>query len=107
MGEFGQAGVEDLVLDAGEEQRVVGAAVGDLVSVGAVFAADEIVLGEPAQFVAGLARVISSARLSSSGATWRRRSAALKPWGCWMRKTARTVSRAMHRGLVRGSPATR
>ena len=54
-GEFGDAGLQDPVVDAGEEHGVAQAGRGDLVTVGVRDPFDEAVLAEPAQIVGGLA----------------------------------------------------
>ena len=48
VGEVGQAGVEQSVVEVGEQHGVVQAGVGDLVAVGAGDAGDQAVGAEPA-----------------------------------------------------------
>ena len=54
-GEFGDTGLQDPVVDAGEEHGVAQAGRGDLVAVGVRDPFDEAVLAQPAQVVGGLA----------------------------------------------------
>jgi hypothetical protein len=101
IGELSQAGAEQTVVGAGEEEGVVEAGVGELVAVAVRDAGDQAVGSEPAQ-VAG--RLPGDMGLSSSCLTRSRRSRLVNPFGR-SRKTRSAQSSAWARVSAKRSPA--